>query len=376
MRLLVLGHNDWWVWQQQGFAARTAAMVQELAKRAQVELVAVVDTPRWRGRTHRPVEARGDQVTPVAESVVAVRWSYPIPLPGNRLRARRLNEALSLARSAHRVAAALPSDGPVIALVADPRLVGVALRLPHDLLVVDVIDDWRSHPWAGRAAVEDGYRLAGLHADVVVGVCEQALNQVGLGDRGRILFNAIDPELWRTARQMQKSAGALAPTGRGLRRRGAGALRRPSAVAPWRGACRRSTSSSPAHSCTACRPIWRALPPTSILWGPSIDERLPGWLLAMDACIMPHRRDGLTASMDPLKLYEYLAAGRPVVSTIQSPNPALQAHVRVVRDCGRVRSGVGGRAEQRLSRATEAPPHSGRRARVAAARRPSADDDR
>ena len=47
---------------------------------------------------------------------------------------------------------------------------------------------------------------------------------------------------------------------------------------------------------------------------------------------MPHRRDGLTASMDPLKLYEYLAAGRPVVSTVQSPNPALQAHVRVVGD--------------------------------------------
>jgi glycosyltransferase involved in cell wall biosynthesis len=68
------------------------------------------------------------------------------------------------------------------------------------------------------------------------------------------------------------------------------------------------------------------------LVGPIDHERLPGWLLAMDACIMPHRHDGLTASMDPLKLYEYLAAGRPVVSTVQSPNPALQAHVRLARD--------------------------------------------
>jgi len=66
--------------------------------------------------------------------------------------------------------------------------------------------------------------------------------------------------------------------------------------------------------------------------GPMDRERLAGWLLAMDACIMPHRRDGLTASMDPLKLYEYLAAGRPVVSTIQSPNPALQPQVKVAGD--------------------------------------------
>jgi len=27
--------------------------------------------------------------------------------------------------------------------------------------------------------------------------------------------------------------------------------------------------------------------------------------------------------MDPLKLYEYAAAGKPVVSTVSSPNPAL-----------------------------------------------------
>ena len=53
MRLLVLGHNDWWIWRQSGFAGRCAALATELAKRAQVELV-VVDTPRWSGHGHRP----------------------------------------------------------------------------------------------------------------------------------------------------------------------------------------------------------------------------------------------------------------------------------------------------------------------------------
>jgi glycosyltransferase involved in cell wall biosynthesis len=59
--------------------------------------------------------------------------------------------------------------------------------------------------------------------------------------------------------------------------------------------------------------------------------RMPAVLAAMDACIVPHVVDGFTASMDPLKLYEYLAAGRPVVSTVASPNPRLAPHVRVAR---------------------------------------------
>ena len=330
MRLLVLGHNDWWIWRQSGFAGRCAALATELAKRAQVELV-VVDTPRWSGHGHRPAEARDDDVTRVAPSVRAVRWSYPLPLPGDRLWARRLNEAVSRRGLQNRVERALSEGGPVVALVADPRLVGAALHLPHDLLVVDVIDDWRFHPWAGRTAVEAGYRLAGLHADVVVGVCEQALKQVGLGDQGHVLFNAVDPELWRTAQPDAEAAArwrrpVVGYVGVVQERFDAPLL---SAVA----------QRLPAVDFVVAGPVLHGMPPDLVrsaanvhLVGPIDHERLPGWLLAMDACIMPHRHDGLTASMDPLKLYEYLAAGRPVVSTVQSPNPALQAHVRLARD--------------------------------------------
>ena len=52
-------------------------------------------------------------------------------------------------------------------------------------------------------------------------------------------------------------------------------------------------------------------------------RELPGLVAACDVCIVPHVRDELTATMDPLKLYEYAAAGKPVVSTVPSPNPAL-----------------------------------------------------
>jgi glycosyltransferase involved in cell wall biosynthesis len=44
-------------------------------------------------------------------------------------------------------------------------------------------------------------------------------------------------------------------------------------------------------------------------------RQLPGFLRGFDVCLMPHLRNPLTISMDPTKLYDYLASGKPIVST-------------------------------------------------------------
>lgn len=48
-----------------------------------------------------------------------------------------------------------------------------------------------------------------------------------------------------------------------------------------------------------------------------------------DVCLLPHRADALTRTLDPIKLYDYLATGRPIVSTDVAMHPELAAHVRV-----------------------------------------------
>jgi glycosyltransferase involved in cell wall biosynthesis len=50
---------------------------------------------------------------------------------------------------------------------------------------------------------------------------------------------------------------------------------------------------------------------------------------ASEACIVPHRRNQLTEAMSPLKLYEYLAAGRPVVTPDLEPTRGV--HEKVIR---------------------------------------------
>ena len=52
------------------------------------------------------------------------------------------------------------------------------------------------------------------------------------------------------------------------------------------------------------------------------------YVQALDVCLVPHVVTDFTRSLDPLKVYEYLAAGRPVVAT---PTGNLPEHVALAR---------------------------------------------
>lgn len=45
-------------------------------------------------------------------------------------------------------------------------------------------------------------------------------------------------------------------------------------------------------------------------------EKMPGYLKGLDICLIPHHDTRFSRSMSPLKLFQYLASGRPVVSTM------------------------------------------------------------
>jgi glycosyltransferase involved in cell wall biosynthesis len=64
-----------------------------------------------------------------------------------------------------------------------------------------------------------------------------------------------------------------------------------------------------------------AAEPNVHLLGARSYEQLPDVLRAADAGLIPYARNPLTDSVFPMKVYEYLAAGLPVIAT---PLPALQ----------------------------------------------------
>ncbi|MDQ0269111.1 glycosyltransferase [Cytobacillus purgationiresistens] len=44
-------------------------------------------------------------------------------------------------------------------------------------------------------------------------------------------------------------------------------------------------------------------------------KNLPNYIQSFDACLIPFRMNKLTKSVNPIKMYEYLSAGKPVIST-------------------------------------------------------------
>jgi len=62
-------------------------------------------------------------------------------------------------------------------------------------------------------------------------------------------------------------------------------------------------------------------------------EVLPGYLKAFDVCLVPFREDDLfSLSCSPLKLYEYLATGKPIVSTNLPGVFSFGSLVRIAQD--------------------------------------------
>lgn len=76
-----------------------------------------------------------------------------------------------------------------------------------------------------------------------------------------------------------------------------------------------------------------ALPNVRLL-GQRPYEQMPQFLHGFDVAIIPFKVNSITEATDPVKLYEYLAGGKPVVSTALPEVASRPAPVLVARDAG------------------------------------------
>lgn len=66
--------------------------------------------------------------------------------------------------------------------------------------------------------------------------------------------------------------------------------------------------------------------------GPIPQKEVPEFLRSLDICLMPHRDNEYSRSMGPLKLYQYLASGRPIVSTNVAGLERVREHILIAND--------------------------------------------
>ena len=280
-------------------------------------------------RPLRPREVR-DWRWPRARQVAANIWAVrPIrPLPGARL--SRLSdrvECLQVARAARR----LGLERPML-WTQDPRAAALVDLLPADRLLYDLTDDWAAFESdaARRARVQARIDKLCARAELVL-ACSRPLE--------RAARKLTTTQVLYVPNAVEDRGGAMA-TPADIRR-----LPRPRLG--YVGTLHTSRLDVELLAEAArLRPRWSfvLLGPNELDSGdrdrllgfPNVHDlgvrphaRVRAYLEALDVCLIPHRITEFTRSLDPLKLYEYLAAGRPVVATPVGNASDLQSHVAV-----------------------------------------------
>ena len=242
-------------------------------------------------------------------------------LPNSIALGRRLNESLALRRT-KRVARQLGMDKPLLWL--NPHFaVSMAGRLNESAIIYDITDDWTELDVSGAEAQLIASQDADLCrlADAVI-VCSERLHEKkrslakqlhlipngvhavhyeSVLDRGRAL--PAEAARWKrpvlgytgTVHSSRVDVGLIEALARSCSH-GSVVLIGPDFLSPADAA--RLDNVGNVHR----------LPPVPY-------SRIPDYMRAFDVCIVPHRMTAFTESLNPIKLWEYLAAGKPIVST-------------------------------------------------------------
>lgn len=249
--------------------------------------------------------------------------------PAGPVRARRSAERYD--RQLQAAAARAGLVDPVL-ITCHPCVAAWAPARWASAVVYYARDDWAAHPSYARVAPAVRASYAELRrGDRKVAAVGQVLLEAVLGEeagRGVVVPNGVDPRLWRAEsrvpswaahlpRPLAVYAGSLdsrldVEAVTALSRSGVvdvalvGPVMDPGALAPLAG-----------------------LPRVHLL-GNQPHHEVAAFLRVADVALLLHRDTALTRAMDPLKLYEYLAAGLPVVA---SDLPQLRGRGAAVTLC-------------------------------------------
>ncbi len=194
-------------------------------------------------------------------------------------------------------------------------------RFPKALGVFDAVDNWMEHPvYAKRSdGLKEHYARIKRHADAIFTVSEALIDFFDKRSNATYIPNGVD------AAHFGSGACALRDTVPGLR---------PDAqIIGYHGVIQSRVNPAvfqylaerfPEREIIIVGSIWKEVKSqfaalTKMSNVHLVDAvpyaELPSVVSCFDVAVIPHRVDAFTQTMNPLKVYEYLAAGKPIVST-------------------------------------------------------------
>jgi glycosyltransferase involved in cell wall biosynthesis len=330
--------EKWWDWERDGFVQRTACLAERLAADPRVRGLLVVNAPSSifaAVAKDRPAGAGLREARPGVFVLDHVRLlprerhnSWAMIVNGvlhDRAFKRRLGEAIST----------LGMRDPIIWL-SGPTVARYASVFPESTVVYDAVDEWSVHGgYRGiRGEVLRAYETIASRADLVF-AHSRVLAERFEGHRPEvhIIGNGVDPARFEGITAVPEDMACIPAPRIGY----VGCLQDRVDVQ----LCESMAKSLTEASLVLIGPVvdakhfegLRALPNVYLL-GARSGAEVPAYLAACDVCVIPHVDSILTRCMDPMKLYEYIAAGKPVVTTPLESIVAPPTLVRSASDAG------------------------------------------
>lgn len=190
-------------------------------------------------------------------------------------------------------------------------------KFPSDLTIFDAVDNWANHPnYAGQAdKLKNNYKIIRDQADHILTVSNELRNLFDKKENVHWVPNGVDYQLWQNADEESP---------KDLKK-----IKKP--IIGYHGILQERldqellsylANNNPDKSFVLLGWKWDRADFSLLenynnvhFLGHKIYDQLPKYVNKFDACIIPHLIDEFTTSMNPLKLYEYLSCGKPVIST-------------------------------------------------------------
>lgn len=294
------------------------------ARLAQTNDVLFVDTIGGRTPAPREFKKIAQRLRRIAGGIRAIHARlrilapFVIPIYGSET-VRRINTAIL----AWQIRRAIPRNARPILWIFLPAHVGMLGKLDEKLAIYHCVDEHAANPNVpARQVIEREQRLLKL-ADVVLTTSSTLYeSKRPFNPNTFYLPNVADTALFARARQVLiETAVDLKSIPRPI----AGFVGNITAYKLDFDLVRAAAEQNPDCSFVFIGPIGRGDPSTDIhtltalknihFLGPRSYEELPRYVKAFDVCLIPFRLNDSTRGTLPMKFFEYLAAGKPVIAT-------------------------------------------------------------